>query len=193
MRLARGFGGLAIGLPPHALRNRGMCDRSTSALRSFASFPPHALRNRGMCDLPVRSAAGDQVDPPHALRNRGMCDSIIGSYKLQRITVRLTLFETAGCATIRVWAAGHDFGTASRSSKPRDVRHFFGVAGAGGRGPPHALRNRGMCDRGPALGALPRDGPPHALRNRGMCDGVGELVGFDEGPPHALRNRGMCD
>ena len=109
--------------------------------------------------------------------------------------IRLTLFETAGCATACDRAAAlHRRPAASRSSKPRDVRphdredaHLFAV-------PPHALRNRGMCDG--RIAKRKKDGavnPPHALRNRGMCDSRRISRRRFRFPPHALRNRGMCD
>ena len=50
-----------------------------------------------------------------------MCDNYVGDMK-RRGFVRLTLFETAGCATLR------------------DLARLAVL------GPPHALRNRGMCD-----------------------------------------------
>ena len=130
---------------------------------------------------------------------------------------RLTLFETAGCAT---WLPVRPRGrarSASRSSKPRDVRPefwpfvaevfgrltLFETAGCATTHPDSSPVGGGLrltlfetagCAteiRGERFVAVDR--PPHALRNRGMCDGE-RLVRIDSDvPPHALRNRGMCD
>ena len=133
------------GAPPHALRNRGMCDTRLGRSAAHPGEPPHALRNRGMCDVTTQNWGVRAVDPPHALRNRGMCDRSPTSTPSWLMTAsrsskprdvrprhhrsdaarrlhRLTLFETAGCATRSSGACERRPRSASRSSKPRDVR-----------------------------------------------------------------------
>ena len=82
---------------------------------------------------------------------------------------RLTLFETAGCATMGCHAPFcglyrltlfETAGCATRLILSVDFRPE----------PPHALRNRGMCDRARQAVLMSEGEPPHALRNRGMCD-----------------------
>ena len=107
--------------PPHALRNRGMCDGQSGR-------HPHQRRCRltlfetAGCATQRAAGTAKGCGPPHALRNRGMCDR-------------------------RDQVAARAFSPASRSSKPRDVRRSIRSIGASRRRrPPHALRNRGMCD-----------------------------------------------
>ena len=180
------------------------------------SEPPHALRNRGMCDIFSASPApADEVRL--TLFETAGCATAGLLWVLSRVTVRLTLFETAGCATVLgSWLVLTRvrltlFETAGCATERRRDEHVVDVD------PPHALRNRGMCDYHPpragrevcsaSRSSKPRDVrrrrwrtipargsiPPHALRNRGMCDTCTVHSPGGLGPPHALRNRGMCD
>ena len=107
--------------------------------------PPHALRNREMRDESAGAAPESERSPPHALRNREMRDGVSRRRISKRFT-RLTLFETARCATAESPTITHT---------PM---------------PPHALRNREMrdpddhprrCRRSPASrSSKPRDARP---------------------------------
>ena len=155
-------------LPPHALRNRGMCDVFLLRIR-LRRLPRLTLFETAGCATERRRRRrGYFARPPHALRNRGMCD-VDNVGPTVGASPRLTLFETAGCATLPFGRARSRHLPASRSSKPRDVRPraprllaamqsrltLFETAGCATSWcgvlewvaiPPHALRNRGMCD-----------------------------------------------
>mgnify|MGYP001189168848 CR=1 FL=1 len=81
-----------------------------------------------------------------------MCDTV-PLPRLEAFKLRLTLFETAGCATR---PQGHI------RIEEHDRLTLFETAGcatalaslyAQQAQPPHALRNRGMCDSGGSVGA----------------------------------------
>ena len=155
--------------PPHALRNRGMCDGRGGVGAARGADPPHALRNRGMCD---RASPHPPESPGSAASRSSKPRDVRRSTSATSCQAR-TASRSSKPRDVRPPGPRASCGSpsASRSSKPRDVRHvrthekllvdhvrltLFETAGCatGGRcsprwriRPPHALRNRGMCDR----------------------------------------------
>ena len=162
--------GIAELAPPHALRNRGMCDqtrgeRREGRLPASRSSKPRDVRQAGY------SEDERSPDPPHALRNRGMCDSKRLA-DAETLISRLTLFETAGCAT-------HCASPSCR--RPMHRLTLFETAGCATAPAENVsvaplsrltlFETAGCATATRSLSGVPRHVlPPHALRNRGMCD-----------------------
>ena len=208
---------LNASIPPHAFRNRGVRDvkpvarkRSPAIRLTLFETAGCATGNEGSDARRARSASrfskprGARLDstlkptlqaehPPHAFRNRGVRDTT-SPKRSRRVPARLTLFETAGCATPGQETPWRKAGSPPHAFRNRGVRDRPFTYAEHRQNPPHAFRNRGVRDL-----RVGRDGhvdvaPPHAFRNRGVRDGVrGRHRPGPAGPPHAFRNRGVRD